>query len=286
VGLVLRPLDDPQNRVVKSAARLGVNREARERTGQALLEGRHAIEEALSHEVPIRTVIYSARVLDRPGGRELLDRAMWAHARMIYVTDRVLDVVTQVDSHQGIAAVVAHDLPFAATTPPAPVLVLEAVQDPGNLGALIRSAVAFGFRVGVTRGSVDPFNPKAIRASAALMFRAGLFRLDYHWEVPRGTTLVATAADGDIAYTDWDWSKPTVLVVGNEGSGVSPDTGVRAAARLRIPMMEGVESLNVAAAGAIIMADAHRRRLEATREPTPAPKRARPRGAASGGKPS
>ncbi len=259
MGVVLRPLDDPQNKVVKAAARLGVNREARERAGQALVEGPHAVEEALAHEVVLRTVLYSARLLDRPGGRELLDRTTWTRARMIYVTDRVLDTVTQVESHQGIAAVVAYDLPFAARVPAAPALVLEAVQDPANLGALVRSAVAFGFRVAVTRGSVDPFNPKAFRASAATMFRAGLVRLDYAWDVPAGVSLVVTSPEGNVPYTDWDWTRPTALVVGNEGAGVSSALADRAAARLRIPMTSATESLNVAAAGAVIMADAFRR---------------------------
>lgn len=259
MGLVLRPLDDPHNKVVKAAARLGVNREARERAGQALVEGPHAVEEALTHSISLRTVLYSARLLDRPGGRELLDRTTWTRARMLYVTDSVLDAVTQVEAHQGIAAVVAYDLPFAAVVPAAPVLVLEAVQDPANLGALVRSAVAFGFRVAVTRGSVDPFNPKAFRASAAAMFRAGLVRLDYAWSVPAGTSLVVTDAHGEMAYTDWDWSRPTALVVGNEGAGVSLDLARQADAHLRIPMMPGTESLNVAAAGAVIMADAFHR---------------------------
>ncbi len=260
MGVVLRPLDDPQNKVVKAAARLGVSREARERAGQALVEGPHAVEEALAHGVAVRTVLYSARLLDRPGGRDLLDRTTWTRARMIYVTDRVLDTVTQVESHQGIAAVVACDLPCAAVVPAAPALVLEAVQDPANLGALVRSAVAFGFRVGVTRGSVDPFNPKAFRASAATMFRAGLVRLDYAWSVPAGVSLVVSSPAGNVPYTDWDWSRPTALVVGNEGAGVSSELADRAVARLCIPMTPGTESLNVAAAGAVIMADAYHRR--------------------------
>ena len=260
MGVLLRPLDDPQNKVVKAAARLGVSREARERAGQALVEGPHAVAEALAHDVALRTVLYSARLLDRPGGRELLDRTTWARARMIYVTDRVLDTVTQVESHQGIAAVVAYHLPFATQLPAAPALVLEAVQDPANLGALVRSAVAFGFRVGVTRGSVDPFNPKAFRSSAATMFRAGLVRLDYVWDVPEGVSLVVTSPDGTLPYTEWDWCRPTALVVGNEGAGVSSGLADRAAARLRIPMTAGTESLNVAAAGAVMMAEAFRRR--------------------------
>lgn len=259
MGVILRPLDDPHNKIVKAAERLGSSREARERSGQALLEGPRAVAEALRHAVRLRTVLYSARLLDRPDGRELLDRAAWARARMVYVTDRVLDVVTQVETHQGIAAVVAHGVPSVAAVEGPRVLVLDAVQDPANLGALIRSAVAFGFRVAVTRGSVDPFNPKALRASAGLLFRAGLVWLEPGWEAWPGVQLVVTSAHGGLDYSEWDWTRPTALVLGNEGAGVSAGLAARAVAMLRIPITDDAESLNVAAAGAIIMADAHRR---------------------------
>jgi len=259
MGVILRPLDDPHNKAVKAAQRLGASREARERSGQALVEGPRAVFEALRSAVRMRTVLYSARLLDRPDGRELLDRAAWTHARMVYVTDRVLDMVTQVETHQGIAAVVDHGVPSVASAQGPRLLVLDAVQDPANLGALIRSAVAFGFRVAVTRGSVDPFNPKALRASAGLLFRAGLVWLESEWDVAPGVRLVVTSAHGGSNYTDWDWTEPTALVLGNEGAGVSPGLSARAAAMLRIPLMDDAESLNVAAAGAIIMADAYRR---------------------------
>jgi len=140
--------------------------------------------------------------------------------------------------------------------PPGPLLVLDGVQDPGNVGTLVRAAAAFG-AAGVLAldGTVDPFNPKAVRAAAGAIFRTPVLRTSWeHVDAElrtRGPVLVADMSGRDVATLRpiGSWT----LVVGSEASG--PRAAVRAAAtdNVAIPMRGGVESLNAGVAGAILL---------------------------------
>ncbi|MCL8206802.1 MAG: RNA methyltransferase [Actinomycetia bacterium] len=255
----LRPLDDLHNKIVRTARHLRESRTARERAGQAVLEGPHLVLDALAAGVRMRAVLYSRRLLDRPDGPALLRRLMGGAVRSVYVTDRVLDHVVDVETHQGIVAVADLTVPLTGTLRGPRVVVANAIQDPGNLGTLIRAAAAFGFRVHLTEGTVDPLNPKSLRASAGGFFRVDLARLRPDWTAEPGLYLVLADPAGDMVYADWDWRRPTALVVGNEGGGIAPEVARRAAVRLAVPMEPGFDSLNAAVAAAVIMADAYRR---------------------------
>jgi TrmH family RNA methyltransferase len=256
----LSPLDDLHNKIVRHARHLRQSRTARERAGQALLEGPHLVTDALTAGVRMRAVLYSRRLFERPEGPALLRRLLGGAVRSVYVTDRVLDHVVEVDTHQGIVAVAELAVPFTTVLKGPRVVVANAIQDPGNLGTLIRAAAAFGFRVHLTEGTVDPLNPKSLRASAGALFRVDLARLRPDWTAEPGLTLAVADPAGDIDYGEWDWNRPTALVVGNEGAGVTPEWARRAAVRLAVPMEPGFDSLNAAVAAAVIMAEAYRRR--------------------------
>lgn len=256
----IRPLDDLHNKIVRNARHLRQSRAARERAGQAVLEGPHLVMDALAAGVRMRAVLYSRRLLDRPDGPGLLRRLLGGSVRSVYVTDRVLDHVVEVETHQGIVAVADLTVPSTGTLKGPRVVVANAIQDPGNLGTLIRAAAAFGFRVHLTDGTVDPLNPKSLRASAGAVFRVDLARLRAEWVPEPGLNLAVADPAGDTVYADWDWTRPTALVVGNEGAGVAPEMARMAAVRLAVPMEPGFDSLNAAVAAAVIMAEAYRRR--------------------------
>lgn len=170
--------------------------------------------------------------------------------------ERLSDAVTP----PGIVAVVA--TPGSEATPPSTgdLLVLDGVSDPGNVGTLVRSATAFGAAV-VSIGGADPFGPKAVRASAGTCYAARIHRVGEGTSVLTGIRgdgrlIVGLAADGRVALDAVRSEVPgagVALVVGSEPHGLS--LAVRSAIDfgVRIPMVEGVESLNVAAAGAIAM---------------------------------
>jgi tRNA G18 (ribose-2'-O)-methylase SpoU len=156
----------------------------------------------------------------------------------------------------------------AHAAPPASALVLvaDAVQNPGNLGGLLRTAEAAGATgVFLTAGCADPFSWKALRGSMGSAFRLPQRRGLSLAEVlerlrARGVAVLAAAADGELRYDEADLRRPTALLVGNEGAGLSPSALAAADARLRIPIAPHVESLNVAVAAALVLYEAARQR--------------------------
>ena len=193
---------------------------------------------------------------------------------------KVLDVVEP----QDLVAVARHrpaaldDLVSATALGAGPLVVLVAVGDPGNAGTVIRSAEAAGCAgVVLTEGSVDPYNPKAVRATAG-----SIFRMPVSEGVPFPTIVdacqragVATWAmvgeDGTVL-DDVDLTGPVALVVGNEAHGLTEPHAGACSARLSIPMSGSVESLNAAVSAAVVMFEAARQRRSGA-EPTSRPDR-------------
>jgi TrmH family RNA methyltransferase len=174
--------------------------------------------------------------------------------------------LSQTEAPQGILGVAAE--PRTALPPPASAgsercLVLDAVQDPGNVGTLVRTAAALGVtRVVALDGTTDPWGAKAVRASAGLVFALPVHVVSWAeasaWIASVAVPLLVASAGGD----DLRAGAPSAasgpgsgwaLLLGNEGQGARPEAAAAASARLAIPMVGGVESLNVATAGAILL---------------------------------
>jgi TrmH family RNA methyltransferase len=251
--MVVRPLDDLNNKIVRQVRQLLRSRSAREKAGQFVLEGPHLALEALQAEAMVRAVLYSPRLIERPDGAAVLRQLTGGSVRTVFVSDRVLDTVADVNTHQGVLVVAALALPTFTHLTVESWLLCDGIQDPGNLGTIVRSAAAFGFRVGILPGTVDPFNPKAVRASAGALFQArpAWISLDFSWP----SELAVLAADGSAPepYYTWAGAGPVALVIGNEGEGVHADLLARVTRRIAIPIEPGVESLNAAVAAALLM---------------------------------
>ena len=252
--MIVKPLDDPGNKIVRHALRLLKSRSARDKTHQFVLEGPHLALEALRAQARVRAVLYSERLLERPDGATVLRELTGGHVRMLLVTDRLLDQLSDVDTHQGILTVADQVLPQLERLTAEDWLLADGVQDPGNLGTMMRAAAAFGFRVGILPGTVDPFNPKVVRASAGTLFQARLARIEWPAEWPDQLSLVATDPRAPVSYDRLRWRRPVGLVVGNEAAGIAPELRARANQAVSIPMEPAVESLNAGVAAAIIMA--------------------------------
>jgi TrmH family RNA methyltransferase len=181
--------------------------------------------------------------------------------RFIVVPDKLLD-----DASQGVVALV--DPPEwrmeQALLTPQLVLVLDGVQDPGNLGTILRSAEAFAATaVVLLKGTASPFNPKAVRASAGSIFRVPFVHgLDAPQALAAlqdaGMPLYAAVPNSGSSMLEADLSRPCAIVIGSEGHGVS-DTMRRASHDLFIPTA-GVESLNAAVSAAVLLYEAWRQR--------------------------
>ncbi len=231
--------------------------QARLASGLIAIEGHHLLEEALSTNQAIKTIFLSERTPQPdklPHDIELLRLAQ-----------DVFQSCTDTQTPQGIAALLVPPTPQPEKMFTGTPLILIAVglQDPGNLGTLIRSALAFGATgVLTTAGTVSPWNGKAIRASAGAVFRlplgvandATMASLREH-DVALFASVKDEDDDGD-SLTSLDLSRACALLVGNEGAGLSPDWLARADERVTIPTPGPVESLNAAVAGSLLLYEA------------------------------
>lgn len=259
--MVVQPLDSTENKLVRSVRRLLTSRSARDKSGQAVVEGPHLLQEAVKGGAELVTVLYSPRLVSDDEGRSLVVQLSAHRARLLYVTDAVIDSVSDVLHHQGVLAVIRYRVAEARQLPlpaqgPALAVVTDAIQDPGNLGTLIRTAQAAGAHaVGTTKGTVDVLNPKTLRASAGSVFQLPVVSLQEGWLAEakaQGLAVRAAVVNGGTEYDRVDWCLPTLLVLGNEGQGLSGGV-LEAAERVSIPMAPWANSLNVTMAGAVIL---------------------------------
>jgi len=262
-------------------------------SGTVGVEGPRLVEEALRSASPIRAVLFS-----ESGQRHharlapYLDRAE-VKIPVLRTTDRLFEGVADTEHPQGVAALVTprtfsfDDISRASSGGVAPlIVVLAGVQDPGNVGTIIRTAAAFGATAAVASpsgqsGTASPFSPKALRASAGAalhlpllvgvalpillaQFRAAEIQtLASSSREPGGSAAQNAASENDQPLlTPWqvDWRQPVALLIGNEGQGLPEEIERSAHACVRIPMSSAVESLNAAAAAAVLFYEAARQR--------------------------
>lgn len=258
----IRIVQSRQNARVKQL-RGAFARSARTADGLLAIEGEHLVQEALASHIRIATVFVQT------GSEALLDRlGVSSHAEILSLPPDVFASAVHTESPQGIAALIE---PPSFTldqvlSPPCPLLLIAAgLQDPGNLGALIRSAEAFGASGYVTLpGTVSTDNQKALRASAGSIFRLpGVTLCEDHifheLAQHRITTVAAVVVEGR-KLAEFDLARPTAIVIGNEGAGIQSSVLRHVDARVTIPMPGSIESLNAAIAGSILLYEAARQR--------------------------
>lgn len=244
------------NVAVKAARKL-VRRQARDRAGAFLVEG-PAVAEALGHLTRLFTT-------EETTGSDLARRAREAGAEVVTVSERVLASLSDTVTPQGFVGVARlPPVDLDALAAAQLVVVCWQIRDPGNLGTVLRSADAAGADAVVcTAGSVDPRNPKAVRASAGSLFHlpvltdAALEAVIGSCRV-QGLRVVAADAGGSTLYTDVDFRRPTAIVLGNETHGL-PRAALKAADTVtRVPIHGRAESLNLAAAATVLVYEAAR----------------------------
>jgi len=236
-------------------------RRGRERRGLALAEGVRLLEEALAAGVPVRGAAVSPALEGTPRGSALKIALADRGVRLVDVTPAVLATLADTEQPQGIVAVVAPPawtLEHVPTPAGSTVLVLDAVQDPGNVGAVLRTALGLG-AIGLValKGTAELANPKVLRGSMGAAFRLPAAPADPEtflaWAAARGVELLVADADGDPLRRRHRGGTPLAVVLGNEGAGASPALLAAAHRRVAIPLAAGVESLNVAVAAGILL---------------------------------
>lgn len=237
-------------------------RKARGRRGLAVVEGVRLVEEALAAGLEFKGALVSPDLARTTRG-QALTAELASHAVTVEeVGSRTFGDLAGTDTPQGILAIVQPRAWAVTDVASGPLLVVDGVQDPGNVGTLIRTAHALGASASLLlRGSADPMNPKALRAAMGATFRHPVVQLDdtpfITWAREHGITLWAAAADGVPLARALDAQTPRkesiAVIVGNEGAGIRPQLNAIAAQRVAIPLARGAESLNVAVAAGILL---------------------------------
>lgn len=208
----------------------------------------------------IRFGVVSPRYSRTQGGQELVGRLQRLGVPLETVTDVEMEGLSDTDRPQGVLLVVVEpeeSMATLAASHPVRLLIMDGIQDPGNAGTLIRAARAFGTHgVFVLDGTVDPFNPKVVRASAGAVAHVPILRGGWEvarsWLQEREVPILVADPGGDDVRT-FPPSRSWALVVGNEGAGPRTEILSHADGVVGVPMEEGVESLNAGVAGAILL---------------------------------
>lgn len=233
-----------------------------------LIEGVHLVEMALDADAAIKEVFFTAQFDSKEEGVRMLNRLAAAGIRLVEVTGQIMGRLTDTETPQGIAAVVKDqaarlgDLRFGSK----PLLVvLDRIQDPGNLGTIIRTAdAAAADAVLLLPSTCDPFKQKTIRSTAGSIFnipviQAGLDELTAFLRAS-GVKLGIASSDAGTSLFETDLKMPVALVFGNEAQGVSNEMREAADFAFSVPIPGKAESLNVATAAAVCIYEAFRQR--------------------------
>ena len=235
--------------------------------GRIRIEGPKLLREAIQSHFPVEEVFVSESCRRDPNTQALLGRIP-GKPQVIEVTDRLFPTIAGTENPQGLLALAkVPSIPLEKMLRNASMLLVGCeLQDPGNLGTLLRSAEAFGAEgLLLTQTSVNPWNEKVVRASAGSIFRVpclgGFESIELlHNLESKGFRVVAATPEAAIDFRKADFQGRIALMLGNEGKGLRKEVLNRVQNRIRIPMTSGIESLNVAVAASIILCEAARQR--------------------------
>lgn len=255
-------LNSIQNPLVKQARKLHQSK-GRKQQQLLLLEGTHLLEEACASSYPLETVFCTAHWQEQhPQLWEVLNKQA---RRLELVSPQVLEAIATTVNPDGVIATAprtARDSLSIKTLG----LALETIQDPGNLGAIMRTAAATEAEgLLVSSDSADLDHPKVLRASAGACFKlpmgvsTDLLGQLYRYQ-QQGLQVVATVPKAQLNYWQIELREPSIILLGNEGAGLSPEAIELADQRISIPLSRGIESLNVAITAALILYEVQRQR--------------------------
>ena len=234
--------------------------------GECAIEGVKLLEEALRAGHPPSIIFFSESA--RPLAEKLLPQ-IGAHSETLILPAALFKSAVPSENPQGVAALVK--VPAWSPTQLidraqlGPTVVAAGLQDPGNLGTVVRSAEAFGAAgIFLTEGTVSPYNWKALRASAGSIFRVPFLQISSAELMPilrkHGARLYATSSHKGTRITETDWTLPLAIFIGNEGGGLPREILHQMDGTLVIPQAAAVESLNAGVAASIVLYEAARKR--------------------------
>ena len=261
----LRPVAGRHNPRLKEL-RLAFRRAELTAQGECAIEGVKLLEEALRSGRHLESVFFSESA--RPLAEKLLPQ-IGAHTETLVLPNALFNSIVPSDAPQGVAALLKLPAFSAAQlldrSSEGPFIVAAGLQDPGNLGTILRSAEAFGAAgIFLTEGTVSPYNSKVLRGSAGSIFRLPWLRISSAELIPllreRGVRLLATSSHQGTPLPQISWTLPLAIFIGNEGAGLPRELTREMDETLAIPQAAQVESLNAGVAASVVLYEAARNR--------------------------
>lgn len=262
----LNTITSRSNKLIKSIKFL-YNKKDRWNERCFFIEGTRSVEQCMSSNRSIKYIVYSSELLSEDG-EKLLDEATSKNYELYKVSKELFKSISDTDNPQGILAVVEfEDYKLKDTLKDNNFfVVLDRVQDPGNMGTIIRTADAFGANaVIVTSGCVDVYNPKTIRSTMGSILQIPIVHIGDIKEVIKdlkdlGVSVIATSLNTDKYLYDIDFKRDCAIIIGNEANGISEEILDFSDQLVKIPMLGRAESLNAGVASAVLMYEVSRQR--------------------------
>ncbi len=235
-----------------------------------LVEGIKIVEECMDNGYPITNIVYSDELFNVRGGEAFFNKIK-SYDRLINVPDKLYKDICDTENPQGVLAVAKFEINSAESIKDKNnpfLLLLDEVQDPGNMGTIIRTADAFGIDgIIITEGCVDVYNPKVVRSTMGSIFRVPIYHeLDGRKIIEefkkQNINIYSSSLKGSQYIQDTNFKEGSILIIGNESRGVSHTLYSLSDKLISIPMIGEAESLNVAVASSIIMYEVMRQRSQ------------------------
>ncbi len=263
---LIESIDNPKVKEVRSLHK----KKYRRSLGKYFIEGKRIVEEALEHGARIERIFISS---EYKGAKEFQNSSLWSMLKDIEistVSEKVFYSMAKTESPQGIIAVIHKEVrsleEFLNQMPYNPFIVtLENIQDPGNMGTIIRTAEAAGVDlILITKNSTDPYGDKSLRSSMGAIFMIPIIEVEgMDWVQHlknRGIKLIATDLSAEKPYEELNYQGGINIIIGNEGHGISKDLLIQADLRTIIPIYGNIESLNASIASGILLYKAREKR--------------------------
>src|SRR5450759_1072709 len=259
----LRPVAGRHNQRLKEL-RLAFRRAELTAHGECAIEGVKLLEEALRSGQHLESVFFSESA--RPLAEKLLTQIN-ARTETLVLPNALFNSIVPSDAPQGVAALLKlpafSSVQLLDRSNDGPFVVAAGLQDPGNLGTILRSAEAFGAAgIFLTEGTVSPYNSKVLRGSAGSIFRLPFLQISSAELIPllraRGVRLLATSSHQGTPLPQVSWALPVAIFIGNEGAGLSREIVRQMDETMAIPQASQVESLNAGVAASIVLYEAAR----------------------------
>jgi TrmH family RNA methyltransferase len=244
------------NRKIKYVRTLN-SKKIRDEENAFIVEGIKFVNEAIRENVHIIYLIFSECTFDKPEIKELYNFSRELGVEAIVCDDKVFNSIVDTINSQGVLAVIKKKKDINTMDDYNFVILCDRIQDPGNLGTIIRTADAFGpASVILNKGCVDVYNSKVVRASAGAIFRVPFIYIDSEEEIidslkSKGYKIISTVVDSEHSFEDIENSEKICVIIGNEGQGVSSELINKSHMSITIKMSGRAESLNASIAAGI-----------------------------------